>query len=1202
MPKLLRFGLSALALFTLLACQKFSKSFQEKAFTCGLEPDQYQNPAHLLQIVDEDKQPLSASRLQTLQLALRRDGQWRSLPLSRGGCVVVEPQFQAEIIAQDPVHDSGAYLALDHLESGFSQLPLKKRRSFSMRFSCPAAAYAADDQLPLNAFYAGDGEAKAGLWLSFAAHKMDADEPAHILWNAALDREAFPESLSMKNLPEGTYKLTARAGYLKPGQNPEDLDILGDREGCLLQIMRGIPDPPKWGLAASMSGSTHLPRDLVVAVRQPLDLIRVPETQLEYCVENPPRPFQTCEAQANCKGADATFTKADTISLPNAGEWAVFVRNRNAAGHVSALSCARVQVSNSAPSFSVNWKEADWNQPFPLVSLPPLTIEAQVTDLKHETVGVQYLEESLECRVTVTSALGNSRDAYYSRCLSGRCQGRAFRDWQPCSRDIAIDMSQEWLRSENWESSVSLQVRASDQAGHAKVLRKNLWFSGQRLLNRTIGHPITQDVISSSQLFKRKDGTILATADGFLMQESAKGFTADPAIRPMLGARPVRQLNVYEDPDGVALWGFWTFHDQGGPVLGKKSGETWLFQPSPDQGGPTQNCENFGQNHQGTLLCLNSKALARMDEQHHWQSLPFVDASGKNFNCEISAPLNSRSTEDESGRWFLCDTQTLLFQARGQTSWQKIVDTPQYLVHIRNILKARRGELWILGDEGSSTSKVYAWKDGEWEDRSEGLDEPWYIREDENALSDLENFHELADGSLRFGVQVYDSTEKKWRSLLPDALQKYEGVAQDAEGGLWTVVEEKALLRFYPKPLILPLEMLGLLPGSRLVSLTTKGSSVAASFIQTGHILYRGSAGLFYLESQPWQNLPFGFVRTPAYGEAWTEWFKDPDGKTLVLREDGEIARLDPEQGWTVVSLPSDRPPSLKKNFTLLSEAKHFLAQVEPGLVWLWDLVNFREYPLQSSAGVNHDLRSAEVDGLGQVWEAKQGWEEPLRLYRLQNQTWEPYPVPDLAESCSGPLIFFEGDKILLSCGAEGPAILHGRSLSFLKSSYPELPWSQQSFRYWTVPSSDKRSPYIFFTVYDDDRQEQTLHRFEPGTGAKKKWKLIDDHRLHFRGDIMTPEVRFDRLALDPVSPDRFLIASFRFILRPEGDTLQVAVDGRKLLATRGIKEEPMSGIILGLNVERLGEVWILMKELGLLRYDAIWQAEDKDESPVPRF
>ncbi|HET9236874.1 MAG TPA: hypothetical protein VFO10_06465, partial [Oligoflexus sp.] len=756
MSKFLRSVLSGLAFVTLLGCQKFSKSFQEKAFTCGLEPDQVQNSAQLLQLVDADNQPLSAARLQTLQIGLRHEESWQDLPLSRGGCVVVNPQNQGDIVVHDPVHDEAAYLSLETGGSGFRRLPLKKRRSFSMRFSCPSNAYAADEQLQLNAFYAGDGEAKAGLWLSFTAQKADTGEPAHVLWNAALDRKAFPAALDMQKLPAGRYQLTARAGYLKPGQDPAELDVLGNREGCPLQIMREVPDAPKWRLTAH-TGAVNPPPDLVVSVGQPLDLMKEPELQLEYCVEPLQGPLLQCESQAQCRGSAAAFTKADSISLPEAGQWAVFARNRDAAGHVSALSCARVQVSNSAPVFAVNWDEPDWNQPFPLVSLPPLTLKAEITDLKHETVGLQYLEDSLECRVTVTSALGNSRDAYYSRCMSGRCQGRAFRDWQPCSRAIAIDMSQEWLRSENWESSVSLHVRASDQAGHERVLRKNLWFSGQRLLNKSIPHPRTQDVISSSQLFKRKDGTVLATADGFILQQGKKGFEADPAISSMLGARPPRQLNLFEDSHGVALWGFWTFHDASGPVLGKKVGENWLFQPTSDQGGPAQTCDNFGQDHQGTLLCLNAAALALMDAQHRWQSLPLVDASGKNFKCETTAPLKSRYTEDASGRWLLCNKSTLLFQAKGETAWQKITSTPSYLVNLRHILRTSKGELWVLGDEGSSRSKVYAWNNTEWEDRSEGLDEPWSIRDTDNPLADLENFHELADGSLRFGVQSYDS-------------------------------------------------------------------------------------------------------------------------------------------------------------------------------------------------------------------------------------------------------------------------------------------------------------------------------------------------------------------------------------------------------------------------------------------------------------
>jgi hypothetical protein len=436
--------------------------------------------------------------------------------------------------------------------------------------------------------------------------------------------------------------------------------------------------------------------------------------------------------------------------------------------------------------------------------------------------------------------------------------------------------------------------------------------------------------------------------------------------------------------------------------------------------------------------------------------------------------------------------------------------------------------------------------------------------------------------------------------MLPDTLQKYEGVAQDQSGGLWTVVEDKALLRFYPKPFILPLEMLGILPGSRLVSIAAKGSSIWASFIQTGHILYRGSAGLFQMESQPWQTLPFGFVRTPAYGEAWTNWYKDRDGQRLVLREDGEIARLDPEHGWTVVSLPSDRPPALKKDFTLIQQGNKFLAQTLDGLVWLWDRLTFQEYPLKGDDGVPHDFRMAVVDGNGQVWDAHQAWDEPLKIHRLKENIWEAHTIQNLPDACTGPLVFFEGDKLLLRCGKRGPVLIHDQTLTFLADIYPEIKWDAEDFGYWTIPVPDKKTPFIFFTTHDAQKEEQFLYRYEPGTQQKKRWKLLDDRRLHIRGDMMTSHVTFDSLVLDPRTPERFLLSSFRYILRPEGDTLKIAVDGDKLLTARGIALEPMSGLIRKLDIQSLGEVWILMSELGVVRYDAIWQAEDKDEQPEP--
>ncbi len=1199
----LKYGLLALAMTSLLACQKFSKNFQENAFICGIEPDQYEHHAQLLQIVDDQNQRLGPERLQSLQVELRQDGLWTPLKISRGGCVIVDRSLSAAIVAQDPAKDEAAYMHLDQLETDFIRVSLHKRRAFSMRFTCPLAAYAADEKLELNAFYAGDGAAEAGLWLAFTAQKWNpetstpANEPALLLRDEALARHAFPQSLSIQALPEGTYKLTARAGYLKPGQSMDNLEVLGNPDGCLLQVMRQTPEPPRWKLAITDRPDSD-PPELILPVRQPLDLIKAPAVKLEYCIEPLQKPLNRCEPQQSCLGSAAVFAEADTISINKAGQWAVFVRSRDAARHTSPLTCASVQASETAPSFSVQWSEQEWNQPFPLLSLPPVTVEANVTDLKHEVVGKNYLVDSLECRVTVASSLGNLRGSHYSRCLTGRCAGLALKDWQPCSTSITVDLSQEWLRSENWEGSIALHVRASDQAGHSHTVQKNLWFSGQRLQNKQVKHPVSGDPIWSSQILQRRDGLVFASAEGQLLHPNSKGFQADTSVSSMIGQRPVSQMNLFEDQDGVALWGFWTFRDEEAAVLGKRVADKWLFQPTTDQGAPAQSCQAFGQNHQGRLLCLDQTSLSVMNQEHRWLKIPLRNASGPIIPCDLRTPLSNRYTESKQGRWLICNRQTLLFQSFDQEYWQEVPVSAQTPSIFQAVFVDRHSELWILGNQGSTTTQVFALKDEVWEDRSQGFDAPWYIREEDNPIRDLENFHELANGSLRFGVQLYDAALRSWRSMLPDHLQSYEGVAQDGNGDLWTVVDGKALLRFYPNPLILPLEILGLQPGSRLVSIARDDSSIWTSFVQTGNIVYRGSAGLYQLDILPWQSLSFGFIRTPAYGEAWNEWIKDHNGQKLLQREDGEIVRLDPDAGWTVVSLPSDRPPDLKKSVALILQGKNFLAQMQWGLVWIWDRIGFKEFPLTSPDGVLHDLRFAKVDGRGQIWSSEQSWDEPLRIYRLNEQLWEPYVIKDLPKQCSGPLVFFESDKLLLSCDKLGPVMVHGQTLTFLADAYPEIDWDDRNLQHWTIPVSDTEAPYVFFTSYHYEKREQILYRYETKTGQKKQWRLIDDRRLHIRGDMMTAQVYFESIVLDPGTPDRFLIPSSKFILRPEGNTLKVAVNGNSLILARGLDLAVNSGLIRDLDIQRYGEVWILIRELGLVRYDSIWQAEEKDESP----
>jgi hypothetical protein len=216
----------------------------------------------------------------------------------------------------------------------------------------------------------------------------------------------------------------------------------------------------------------------------------------------------------------------------------------------------------------------------------------------------------------------------------------------------------------------------------------------------------------------------------------------------------------------------------------------------------------------------------------------------------------------------------------------------------------------------------------------------------------------------------------------------------------------------------------------------------------------------------------------------------------------------------------------------------------------------------------------------------------------LEGNSWTRAPVPALPAECNGRLTFHEGDKLFVSCGQRGPVIVDGESVTWLSQVYPEINFEDNDLTAFTLHVNDPNAPFVFFSTYHDASQEQVLHRYEPRTGRKTQWTVPDEWRLHRRGDIFFTHVPLDDIVLDPQQPERFLITSHRFILRPEGGSIKVAMAGENLTRSRGLPSEPNSGQILDLEVQRHGEVWILMRELGLLRFDALWNAEDREELP----
>jgi hypothetical protein len=313
----------------------------------------------------------------------------------------------------------------------------------------------------------------------------------------------------------------------------------------------------------------------------------------------------------------------------------------------------------------------------------------------------------------------------------------------------------------------------------------------------------------------------------------------------------------------------------------------------------------------------------------------------------------------------------------------------------------------------------------------------------------------------------------------------------------------------------------------------------------------------------------------------------------LFQTENGEIATLDPVNGWSMLSLPGQRPMALRKPLALIPHEQGFLVQAEEeGPTWSWDSSSFEAFPTLDPQGKYRDLQHVAIGGQGQVWTANGPW-EPFVIYRLEGQRWEPLSIPGLPPTCGGYLVVFASDNLVIPCPNRGPVLITGSSFRFIADDVQEIDFKNPSLIVSTIPVADPRTPYVFFTVYNPDTKDEILYRYEPGTRQLKTWTIPNDWRLHWGEEGPSEFADFDEIVLDPRNSDRFLIRSSRYIARPENGTLKVAFDGNTLLATRGIPTEGFSGLVHGLDIQNKNEVWILIRELGLLRYDSIWTAEE---------
>ncbi len=1181
MALLIRIAILGLSLFAWGCHSKLSNHYDDSIINCGEISRDTDNT--LVRLQDPKGQQLGEDVAQFLQAAILHDSQWQKLPVSRRGCVQVPLASKGLLIVEDAVHDDAVTLQLPLPAVSSYLAKLVHRRPASIGFKCPEQGFAADQRLMLNTINPGAVEWKAGVALHVTSKRDDAngtDETVMtktFLMNDALDLSTQGISLDLAHLAAGHYQLHLQEGYLKYNQSLEALTHITDQPGCPLEIIRSQPATPIFAEAKILIPLARA--QVYQALQQPLAIGKEPGSVLEICYEalDPQQSGSACQTTRICKdGSD--FQRQDSMILPKPGLWQVFARARDSAQHLSSVGCALVKVSGTAPQFNLQW-QTNRAQDFPILKFAPTRLKAQVIGLSHEVLDRWELEQQLECRLTWTTSLGTSRDGRYSRCMSGACMGRTFQGWIPCSSDIDIDMSQEWLRSENAESSVTLSVRASDLSGQQTELSKTLWYSADSLLAKPIAIPEQNEQSQAPRVLIVGEKTLVQFQNHLSSIDSQDPLSLKPdqQLETFLRNRQPLESWFFKDKQGQALWALWNF-EQDKQIFGRWEQGVWRFSSDGGMSQPRFSCQQFLQSSQGQLLCLDGDRLAILEEKGSWSEQKVTLDTHAAARCSSYAAHPGSYTETAAGRWYVCSASQLLFQKFGQDVWHKQQPNEQVNQEGLNAVYAdSKQRLWLLTRDQNYEWKVFVQEGQGWQ---ESLG-PFNLYQNENL-----EFHEDQQGRVMLGSLVFDSELQKWLPLLPAGIKSTAGLTYDQNGGIWTIGDGRALLRLWPEPFLIPLEQLHIAAGSQITGISQDGKGLVVSFAKTidGMTLV-GSDGLWRIESRPWQDFAFGYTHAPSFGEEWSLATSPSLQGILMTRAQGEIASLEPEKPWRSLSLPNERPDDLSEILGIKwLQSNQYLLLGQHSL-WRWDQQNFvaieSKEVLPSIA-----FKKSVVDASGEVWYWLSSFDQPGKLYHLQQKDWELVPISKDPESCSQLVSVIQGSKLLLDCDS-GPIVIEESQVHKIKDIIKDFPDDGK------LVAQNAASSSSLFYLYHSEGQ-QYLARYDFLNGHVKSWLLPFENRLMFRGDvILIGHIAVDQVVLDPTQIERFLVQISGHILRPEGDKLVVAASRRTFTEQKKLPSLKWHTSFDFLSVGRFGEVWILTSDLGLLRYDGIWQGTD---------
>lgn len=267
----------------------------------------------------------------------------------------------------------------------------------------------------------------------------------------ALDREWHRSDL----LVEPTLGLKARSAYQTDWENGEYLatpvltNPFGEKEnlasGCRISMFTGTP-----GMEVDLDNEGRIFMDGTDKLPVEVD----PTTDAYYCLAS--TDDDVCRDPTQ-------FHKLSSWQMPQQGEhFTLHLRAQDAYGNVVERQPVALIVDRKAPELQLRWTESYRNRLGHVERLPFAYYRATV-QLQDDISPKEVLADQLECRVRMQIDAVTTVAGSFAICDSGRCRGKRFEEWTPCSPEIAFRLDEALWKQFPASKEIILEVRTQDE-------------------------------------------------------------------------------------------------------------------------------------------------------------------------------------------------------------------------------------------------------------------------------------------------------------------------------------------------------------------------------------------------------------------------------------------------------------------------------------------------------------------------------------------------------------------------------------------------------------------------------------------------------------------------------------------------------------------------------------------------------------------